>query len=542
MKNKLLILLIPLLFLIGGSRVEASTTLQLNGYYSHFLDASQNDHLTDMLEYYNSNGYSEDYPYWYYYVYTGCGYKVFIDLYISKYPSDVSFYSNNDTPTLYLATDRYRLLDKNNNDYKFRKISASIQTYGFQISGLTDDYYESLIYYGRAPYSSCNDENYRFNLYATNDDIYFERPLYDSISNDNDLYYNKLLFPSANINAYGNTFFSKESFEVKIHEHLPTFKSLLDGTYNTPLNNLTEINLNDYEYVILVPKFDSITAPFTSNVYYTGSYCMTSVLNFGQTERNEFWGNCVVNSPKYDDVSNINDFNKVLSSITIDEDSYNQRAVYYIEPKYRDYNSYFYYDSEIFDVVYISDSTANPIISYNGKDYTALRYSDLNTTAHSNDDNGIIGGNSSEFSLYSLWQNLKNSINNVVTKLLKGLQELFIPSDGYFTYWFNSLSSFFSEKLGLLLYPFDLITDLFNRFTNLSSSELIFSIPDIKLPLFNEVIIHATTFSLNSIVENSDFGFIYNIYLTIVDFILIISLVKLASVKFNEIVKERSIT
>ena len=122
----------------------------------------------------------------------------------------------------------------------------------------------------------------------------------------------------------------------------------------------------------------------------------------------------------------------------------------------------------------------------------------------------------------------------IITGLLDGIKSLFIPSDDFFSNWFNELWSFLQEKLGILLLPFTLIGDILTRFLSLSSGAYIISIPAVTMPIWGGTIIPATIFDFATLTSNSVIGNMHSIYLMVVDVIIIFALVNLAKKKYEE--------
>lgn len=87
--------------------------------------------------------------------------------------------------------------------------------------------------------------------------------------------------------------------------------------------------------------------------------------------------------------------------------------------------------------------------------------------------------------------------------------------------------NFFKERFGFFVYPFELFFDLLNRFKTVDFSEPEFIIPDIYDPVTNTKIISSTNFNFNDFLENDVFNNIHNIYLIVVDVIIVFSLVML---------------
>lgn len=86
---------------------------------------------------------------------------------------------------------------------------------------------------------------------------------------------------------------------------------------------------------------------------------------------------------------------------------------------------------------------------------------------------------------------------------------------------------FFQERFGFLMYPFNLFFDVFNRVTNINFTEPSFNIPDIYEPFTNTKIISATSFNFNDLLENDTLKNVHNIYLIIIDAVIIFAFLAL---------------
>lgn len=126
-------------------------------------------------------------------------------------------------------------------------------------------------------------------------------------------------------------------------------------------------------------------------------------------------------------------------------------------------------------------------------------------------------------------------VYKLIDLLIEGIKALFIPSDDFFSNYFSELNDWFSDRLGFLYYPIELLIDILNRYLSLSSSNLSFTIPDIVEPFNNEILIHSTTFDFNDILENSTYKQVHDYYLIFVDFIIAFGLIKLATKKWEEV-------
>lgn len=125
-----------------------------------------------------------------------------------------------------------------------------------------------------------------------------------------------------------------------------------------------------------------------------------------------------------------------------------------------------------------------------------------------------------------IWESIK-SIPDLIADKLKGL---FIPDEGFFNEYFNNLQTFFSNKLGFLVYPFDFIITFLQKYLDIGEGDGILHLPDFDImdvKIFNQV-----DFNLKDSMS-SFLGEYYNIYFAFVDFIILIGLVNLALKKFN---------
>lgn len=86
----------------------------------------------------------------------------------------------------------------------------------------------------------------------------------------------------------------------------------------------------------------------------------------------------------------------------------------------------------------------------------------------------------------------EKSRNFIVDGIIEGLKSLFIPSDEYFKSWFDDMYSFFSDRLGFLMLPIDLLVQLVGIYTGADSSFAGIPFPEFKW-LDGTVIIPAQT-------------------------------------------------
>lgn len=130
----------------------------------------------------------------------------------------------------------------------------------------------------------------------------------------------------------------------------------------------------------------------------------------------------------------------------------------------------------------------------------------------------------------------------LVDLILDGLKSLFVPSDDFFSNWLDDLNQYFSDVFGILYYPFDLLIDFLNRFSNIAGSDPIINIPEFKLEFmgFSAVLIKSFSYNFNDLLTNDTLKTIHNIYLTFVDIILWLGIVYLASNLMKHIIGSMS--
>ncbi len=123
----------------------------------------------------------------------------------------------------------------------------------------------------------------------------------------------------------------------------------------------------------------------------------------------------------------------------------------------------------------------------------------------------------------------------LVELILDGLKGLFVPEDGFFDTYFSDLKNWFSDRLGFLWTPFDIIIDILNKILNINFSDPIFHIPEINEPFTGSKLISEYDYNLNDLLDNEVFKNIHNIYFIGVDAVIIFVLINLARRKIEEV-------
>lgn len=143
-------------------------------------------------------------------------------------------------------------------------------------------------------------------------------------------------------------------------------------------------------------------------------------------------------------------------------------------------------------------------------------------------------------SVKGFFDNIVNAVNKIQTWLvnlldgiIQGLKSLFIPSDDYFKNYFDSLYDFFSEKLGILIMPIDILVSLFENIMNLDNGDGYIHVPNFEFMGVN--LIPKTDYNLKVDVEKV-LGNYYDMYYLLTDVIIYFMLFNMAKKKFETIV------
>lgn len=140
----------------------------------------------------------------------------------------------------------------------------------------------------------------------------------------------------------------------------------------------------------------------------------------------------------------------------------------------------------------------------------------------------------------SIGDQITNALVTLGNFLIDGLKQLFIPSDGYFEGVANDLSSFFSDRLGLLLYPFEFLVSLGNRIAGLETSEPTCTIPEIAYTDSDDnkyILIEGQTLNVYELVGRNDIIVgMHQTYLTVMDGIIAFTLMALCWKRFDHII------
>lgn len=254
-------------------------------------------------------------------------------------------------------------------------------------------------------------------------------------------YYIPIGYFISNFDLYNNTDITfnvtgKENFTInpgdKISPLFTSYEDFINGGYE---NKYTEVDLNSYPYVILSLKDYSKTEEFSTINYVKGQYCLTSVYNYGSTEKKDIIeGSKTKRCSLYYD-----DFTPVRTYI-LDSDLKNN-AIYYLKAYDTSKENKVKIDTSVFNIHYITEEDKdNPLITINDKKYTPKSYDELTDTATKSEDENYVDGASEKFSFSDIFsapldflKDIWSSITKVFVLINNFIELLPVPLQ-YFLY------------------------------------------------------------------------------------------------------------
>lgn len=201
---------------------------------------------------------------------------------------------------------------------------------------------------------------------------------------------------------------------------VPTYK---DKFVDKTDLNYVEVDLNSYPYIILSLKDYSKTEEFSTINYVKGQYCLTSVYNYGSTEKKD-----IIEGSKNKRCSLYYDNYTPIRTYILNSDLKNN-AIYYLKAYDTTKENKVKIDTSIFNVHYVSEEEKNnPIITINGKKHTPKSYDELTDTATKSEDENYADGASEEFSVTDIFSaplEFFKKIINAISEFNGLIKELF---------------------------------------------------------------------------------------------------------------------
>lgn len=176
---------------------------------------------------------------------------------------------------------------------------------------------------------------------------------------------------------------------------IPTYKDIFVDKVE---ENYVEVDLNSYPYIILSLKDYSKTEEFSTINYVKGQYCLTSVYNYGSTEKKD-----IIEGSKNKRCSLYYDNYTPIRTYILNSDLKNN-AIYYLKSYDTTKENKVKIDTSVFNIHYISEEEKdNPIITINGKKYTPKSYDELTDTATKSEDENYADGASEKFTFSDIF-------------------------------------------------------------------------------------------------------------------------------------------
>lgn len=201
---------------------------------------------------------------------------------------------------------------------------------------------------------------------------------------------------------------------------VPTYK---DKFVDKTDLNYVEVDLNSYPYIILSLKDYSKTEEFSTINYVKGQYCLTSVYNYGSTEKKD-----IIEGSKNKRCSLYYDNYTPIRTYILNSDLKNN-AIYYLKAYDTTKENKVKIDTSIFNIHYVSEEEKNnPIITINGKKHTPKSYDELTDTATKSEDENYADGASEEFSITDIFSaplEFLKKIINAISEFNGLIKELF---------------------------------------------------------------------------------------------------------------------
>lgn len=154
----------------------------------------------------------------------------------------------------------------------------------------------------------------------------------------------------------------------------------------------SEINLNDYAYVILSLKNYEVE-PFKTTIQVKGQFCPTPVYRLGTASSEEVFGTGVkdICTPYYDTYTPY--------SLSYYSDYLEKFAMLYVKAYDTTKDNYIKVDNRIFDITYVSEEEKDsPLVHYQGNTIQTIPYDKLPSTSILNTQIGYVPDYGNSFS------------------------------------------------------------------------------------------------------------------------------------------------
>lgn len=139
----------------------------------------------------------------------------------------------------------------------------------------------------------------------------------------------------------------------------------------------------------------------------------------------------------------------------------------------------------------------------------------------------------------NIFTSMSDFFGSFFDNFINMVKSLVIPEDGYFESVFDRLYEFFAGKLGVLLYPFQLMSRLIEAYQGIETATVgddagVLHLPAVKI--FDTELIPATDFDLKGLFTEV-LGEYYDLYYAFVDVLIICLFVGFLVKKYNQLVR-----
>lgn len=210
---------------------------------------------------------------------------------------------------------------------------------------------------------------------------------------------------------------------------LPKVKDLMKyNSFSDYSNNYdsiyTEVNLDNYEYVILLPKDQTKKDAYDVNLKVKGMIGITPVYEFGTVSKDSVLNN------KVEDRCNVSYSDYTDYRFYILKSDIQNHAVYYV--KSCESGSSFKFKNSDFVAYYVTEENKDDfVLTIGGLDYHIIPYEELPSTATKNEEENYVPGESERFALLDIIDNLTNTLD--------GIWKSFVTFMGFVTKMFSTL-------------------------------------------------------------------------------------------------------
>ena len=145
-------------------------------------------------------------------------------------------------------------------------------------------------------------------------------------------------------------------------------------------------------------------------------------------------------------------------------------------------------------------------------------------------------GTDTDASILSWVKKIWQTVSDIPGAIADAVAGIFVPSADFYPTAISNLKDAFSDRMGLLTYPISVLFDFLDRVVNLSDQQPILTWGNIYLPGYATPLVAAGQYNLNDAIGTSQGKQLHDIYLVIVDAMMILAFVELCRHKYQKII------